>query len=171
MNTSNKEEHADRFLEIKAKVDDLQKCCANLVGNYNNIDPQLVYSRFCEIDVYLPSVIHYFVGSVALENKDRLLNFLFKDALGELLVLIVPRYAILSSEIKLERAKQTLKELKVGKILTFKDMKGEDFTVRYATDKYTIVQGLQMFQNGKKVADRAMTDLEMLNYLMQYENR
>lgn len=69
------------------------------------------------------------------------------------------------------QAEQMLKDLKAGNTLTFKDRKGKDFTVKYAVDKYEICQGLQMFQDGKKVGDRAMTDSEMLDYLEQFINQ
>jgi len=67
------------------------------------------------------------------------------------------------------KAIEMLKELKTGKVLTLKDFQGKNFQVKYAIDKYDLVQGLQMFRESKKISDVAMKDHEMINYLSQFE--
>jgi hypothetical protein len=146
----------------------MQKECCNTIGQYNCLNPQQIYKRFNKIDVYLPSVLSFFTGKNTIKNNDVLLDFLLIGKPAKILKLIGTDYDTLSFKNSWVAAEQMLEELKAGSTLTFKDIKGEDFTVKYTQDKFGIVQGLQMFQNGKKVSDSALSDTEMLNYLIQY---
>ena len=83
-----------------ATVDEMQKESANMIGEYNCVNPQVIYTKFCEIDVYLPSVAYLFTG----KNGDVLLDFLLIAKPAKIMKLIGSEYDKLS--VKIEETKQ-----------------------------------------------------------------
>lgn len=74
---------------------------------------------------------------------------------------------------RMEAGENMLKDLKQGKTLTI-DVGGTigKIQVKHERGKSGVVQGLQMFKNGKKIKDVAMKDNEMENFLSQFaENK
>lgn len=76
-----------RKIEVKPKngwknatSDEMQKKSANMIGNKHCLNPEMIYSEFNKINVYLPSIMHYFMDNDSLmEANGCLLDFLLNE--------------------------------------------------------------------------------------------
>jgi len=70
----------------------------------------------------------------------------------------------------LKESKTFYQRLMSGETLKLKDMKGNPMELKYIEDKHGISKGIEIYQHGKKVDDRKMSDNEIKFYLSHFKN-
>ena len=55
---------------------EMQKTSANMIGQYHALNPFEVYKCFNELNIYLPSVMYYFMGKKLMAGNGVLLDLL-----------------------------------------------------------------------------------------------
>lgn len=58
-----------------ATEDEMQKLCANMLGERHCMNPQAIYKAFTAQSIHLPNVMHRFMGDRTEDGNQYLLGF------------------------------------------------------------------------------------------------
>jgi hypothetical protein len=88
-----------RLIEVKPKNgwfhatrDEMQKSSANMLAERHCLNALPIYEAFVKLNIYLPRIMHFFMGKNAIKNNHILLDLLLSDETTELFNLIGTDY-------------------------------------------------------------------------------